>query len=152
VPAAEFNPAIIVWLIILVVAAVVEISTVQLISIWFSFGALVALITASVGASTRAQLAFFLVAAFVLLIFTRPLAKKLLIKAPKRTNADRAIGQTAVVTKKIENDLAVGEAEVFGQLWSARSRDGESIQPGEKVTVLSIEGVKLIVERKQEQN
>ena len=63
------------------------------------------------------------------------------------TNADRLIGETAVVTAAIDNLAAKGEVTVKGQIWTARSEDGEAIGSGERVTVKKIEGVKLIVSK-----
>ena len=61
------------------------------------------------------------------------------------TNSDRVIGETAVVTESIDNIQAKGSVKVQGQLWTARSENGEVIPEGSQVTVIRIEGVKLIV-------
>ena len=57
--------------------------------------------------------------------------------------------QDAVVLESINNLEAKGQVKVRGQVWSARSAD-ESVTyaAGEVVRVLSIEGVKLICEKK----
>ena len=60
------------------------------------------------------------------------------------TNADRLIGKTGVVISEIKSNLDVGQVKVMGQKWSAKS-DYAPIAENTKVTVLAIEGVKLIV-------
>lgn len=61
------------------------------------------------------------------------------------TNADRCIGETAMVTEDIDNIAGKGRVEVNGISWTARSSDGANFRKGELVTVERIEGVKLIV-------
>ena len=67
---------------------------------------------------------------------------------PKRspTNADRVIGQAAVVTETVDNEAGAGQVNVMGQVWSARSQLGVVIPAGTQVKVRRIEGVKLFVE------
>ena len=62
------------------------------------------------------------------------------------TNSDMVIGKTGVVTKKIEANK-YGEVKVFGNIWMATSSD--EIDVDNKVRILSIDGVKLIVEKEE---
>ncbi len=81
------------------------------------------------------------------LIATRPLTKKILSKKKQPTNADRNIGQIAVVTEEIENLKDKGAVKVNGVVWTAKNTADDPIPAGEKVRILRIEGVKLIVEK-----
>ena len=81
-------------------------------------------------------------AAWVYIKVTR---KKFLQNKETHTNADRVVGQTAVVTEDIDNLAAHGRVEVLGNDWAARSTENVRIQKGTKVQVVRIEGVKLIV-------
>ncbi|MBO5252987.1 MAG: NfeD family protein, partial [Clostridia bacterium] len=83
----------------------------------------------------------------VLLISTRPFVKRFLQKKETPTNADRVIGQTAVVTERIDNVLEQGRVTVLGSDWRAKSADSEPIDASVRVKVEKIEGVKLIVTR-----
>ena len=49
------------------------------------------------------------------------------------------------MTEAIDNLASQGQVTVSGQIWSARSDGEEQIPIGARVTVLRIEGVKLIV-------
>ena len=61
------------------------------------------------------------------------------------TNADTLIGAQAVVIESIDNLQAKGQVKIRGQIWTARSADENLIyETGAVVTVLAIEGVKLI--------
>lgn len=135
----------IIWLVALVVFAIAEASTVQLVSIWFAAGSLVAFISALLHAPLWLQVILFLVVAVVALYFTRPLVKKYLNTQVKPTNADRVIGMACRVTEDIDNIAATGAVSVQGKEWTARSKTGQPFKTGDLVRAVAIEGVKLIV-------
>jgi len=135
----------IIWLSIIVIFVIVEALTVQLLCIWFAAGALIALIVAMLGAPEWVQITVFVICTALLLILTRPIAKRLMQRPREFTNADRVIGATAVVIHEINNDSAEGQVKVLNQIWTARSLSGEILPVDAKVVVHSIEGVKVIV-------
>ena len=136
----------IVWVVLMVVFLVVEAATAGLTCIWFAIGSLAALIAALLDALLWLQIVWFLVISFVTLYFTRPLVKKYVNSRSQPTNADMVIGKEALVTEDIDNVEATGAVSVGGKVWTARSADGGRIKSGAVVSVLRIEGVKLIVE------
>lgn len=138
-----------VWTIVMVLMALIEAATPQLVTIWFALGALVALLSSVLHAPFWLQMVLFVTVSVAALVLTRPLAKKYLKPLKTPTNADRAIGKTGVVQDAIDNAKAVGTVKVDGSLWSARSASGEYIEADAYVTVLRIEGVKLIVQKIQ---
>lgn len=136
------------WVAALVVFLIVEAVTAGLVSIWFVFGSLVALICAALGAAVWLQIFWFVIVSVATLVLTRPLVKRYVDSRSVATNADRSIGRTAVVTERIDNLAAAGAVNLDGVVWTARSTDDAvAIETGERVTVRAIEGVKLIVER-----
>ena len=137
---------VIVWLCALIFFVVMEAIAVQLVSIWFAASSLVSLVLALLGASAVAQIVVFILCTALLLIFTRPIAKRIMNKPAARTNADRILGMTAVVIHEINNDAAEGQVKVANQVWTARSVGGGILPVDAKVIVRSIEGVKAIVE------
>ena len=138
----------IVWVVIMVVVLVVEAATAGLTCIWFARGALAALSAALFGAPIWLQLVWFFVVSVVTLYFTRPLVLKYVNSRSQPTNADMVIGKEALVTEAIDNVESAGAVAVGGKVWTARSENGEPIEVGSIVTVLRIEGVKLIVSAK----
>ena len=139
---------IVFWVAALVVFLIVEAVTAGLVSIWFVFGSLVALICAALGAAVWLQIFWFVIVSVATLVLTRPLVKRYVDSRSVATNADRSIGRAAVVTERIDNLAATGAVKLDGVVWTARSTDDAvAIEAGERVTVRAIEGVKLIVER-----
>lgn len=135
-----------IWLGFAVVMAICEAATTQLVSIWFVVGAVAAAIASIFTPNIFVQLIVFLAITAAALIITRPLVKKLKNKHNTvSTNADRLIGQTGSVTSDIKSDQEVGQVKVMGETWSAISKHAP-ITKNTKVRVLSIEGIKLIVE------
>lgn len=133
------------WIVLLVVLIIVEAVTAQLVTIWFAAGAAAALIAELCGLEQWLQWVIFIAVSAIALIATRPLVRKVTKKAVQPTNADRCIGQTAVVTEDIDNIEGRGQVHVNGITWTARSSDGTVFKKDERVTVEKIEGVKLIV-------
>lgn len=136
-----------VWIAVLIVGIVVEVITVQFVSIWFAAASLVPLILAGMGAPRWAQFAVFAAVTAILLILTRPIVQKLR-GGFVRTNADLNIGKTAVVTEAVDNDSSKGRAKIGGVSWKAVSADGTDIPEGEIVVVKDIDGTKLIVAKR----
>ena len=136
----------IVWLSALVFFVIVEAITVQLVCVWFAASALVSLALALLGVPEYIQIIVFFVCTALLLIFTRPIVKRMMKKPTIHTNADRVIGATAIVIQCINNDLDEGQVKVLNQVWTARSVSGEVFPVDTKVVVQSIEGVKVMVE------
>ena len=134
-----------VWMMALVGLVIGEAITVGLTFIWFAVGALGALLVSALGASVWVQVAVFLGLSALALILVRPVAARLLKPGVSPTNADRILGQTALVTQTIDNIAQTGQVKLGGQVWTARSEDGGVIPEQSKVRILRIEGVKVIV-------
>ena len=105
----------------------------------------ISLILSLLGVPVYLQVIIFLAVSVVLVFATRPLYNKYVKPRMVKTNVDSLIGEQGVVKQDIVNDDARGLVKVNGQTWSARSSDGNIIKEGQKVEILSIEGVKLIV-------
>ncbi len=134
------------WFAAAAILVIVEIATLGLTTIWFAVGALIAGFLSLAKVHIVIQIIAFAAVAALLLFMTRPLAAKYLNSQTKRTNADSLIGEICLVTVPINNLKAEGQAVVKGQEWTARSIDGSLIPEGTKVRIVSISGVKLMVE------
>ena len=56
------------------------------------------------------------------------------------------------ITETVDNIQGTGTAVVNGLEWTTRSvKDGEILEPGELAKVINISGVKLIVEKYEEE-
>lgn len=136
---------VVIWLIILAVMLVFEIISLGLTTIWFCVGAIGAAIAAALGFGILVQILVFAVLSVVAMVLFRPIALRFLNKGKEKTNIDEVIGKVVVVVKEIDNEMSLGEVQLNGLSWTARSGDGRVIPAGERVTVVSVEGVKLIV-------
>lgn len=133
-----------IWLFLVLALSMIEITTINLVTIWFIISALVALVLSFFITNQTILFAIFAILGIVLMITTRPLLKKYLISKKEATNLDRVIGLVGVVTEEI-NDGEIGEVKVDGKRWSATSK--ENIKCKEKVIIEDINGVKLIVRK-----
>ncbi len=135
------------WLIIAIILGIIESATVNLVTIWFSIGAVAASVVAAFGGNLLIQSAVFTAVSVATLIATRPLAKKLLRDKKIATNADRFINEKAIVVEDIDAVLGTGQVKVRGQIWSAKPDNDERIKCGEMVKINKIEGVRMVVSR-----
>ena len=136
-----------VWLIIVLALAFMEIATVNLVSIWFIISGIVSLIVSIFYDNFYVQFAIFVLLGVLLLLTTRKFLEKHLKPKEVKTNLDRVIGMTALVTEPIKKH-EIGEVKVDGKKWSAESK--EEIAKDEEVIVVAINGVKLMVKKKED--
>ncbi len=138
-----------VWLCIFVALSILEMATVNLVSIWFAVGSLIAAFSTFFTKDGTVQLAVFVISSAITLALTKPIVQKIRTRKIIPTNLDRVIGKIGVVTEEITK-LDPGEVKVDGKHWSALST--KKIAVGRKVEVLSIDGVKLHVKEVKEED
>ena len=147
----SLDPAIL-WLGLVIILLIIEIATMGLTTIWFAGGAMAAFFSTFFGATPATQRTIFLVLSLALLVVTRPAAVKYMRGSRLKTNAESLIGRLAVVTAEINNLAQSGEVIISDVSWTARSRmDSNVIPVGSKLKICAIEGVKLIVEKAEEE-
>lgn len=137
------------WMLLFIILIFIEIITVNLVSIWFSLGALIAFIFSLFIENTTWQIAIFVGVSLLSLLLTKKFVKKLRVNDVVATNLDRVIGLIGIVTEEV-NELEPGEVKVDGKRWSAISN--KKIRVGSKVEILSIDGVKLNVKEVKEED
>ena len=136
---------IIVWIAIFVLAIIVELSTEQLVSIWFSGGALIGLILAICQVPWYIQVfVVIFVSAGLIALIQYLLNKKKKSQKDYKTNVDAMVEQKIVVTKACDKDN-YGEGKYRDVYWSLKSDD--SISVGEKAIIVRIEGNRLVVKK-----
>lgn len=133
------------WILLIVALVIIEAVTVQLVTIWFAVGAVGGLIASAFNLDIWIQILIFVTVSAITLLATRPLVKRVTKTIKEPTNADRYIGQTAVVTEPIDNIHGKGAVTVGGLEWTARTVDGSTVEKDALVTVEKIDGAKLIV-------
>ena len=133
------------WLVAMVIFMAAEAMTVTLVSVWFAAGALGAVIVALLGGGLVMQVTVFLALAVALLLSLRGIVRKHFNPRISKTNVDSVIGATGVVVTPVNNIAALGQVQIGGVEWSARSSDNSHIPAGTLVKVEKIEGVKVFV-------
>lgn len=132
------------WLVLVIVLSIIEIATVNLLTIWFVISGIVAMILSFFIEDVAVVSTIFAILGIILLLITRPIVKKFTKTKDENINLGRVIGKTGIVTEEIKKNQ-VGEVKVDGKRWSAVSN--KKIEVGSEVIIDAIEGVKLIVRK-----
>lgn len=140
------------WIAVIVISVFAEAMTASLVAIWFMPSAIVATVLAFFKVPLYVQILIFALLSALFIIFSRTIFNKTLRMQHTPTNADTVIGEQAVVSEEVCNLENRGLVRVRGQIWSARSADDTVLKPGEVVSVISIEGVKLICRKEEKEN
>jgi membrane protein implicated in regulation of membrane protease activity len=139
-------PAAVIWLISALVLAGAEALTGHLFLVMLGGGALAASVTSWVTDwPAWANGAVFLVVSVLLLLLVRPALRRRLTPAAIPPTRIKALeGKPALVLNRVGGDD--GRVKLDGEEWSARPlNDGEVYEPGEKVTVMHIDGATAVV-------
>lgn len=134
------------WLSIVVALAILEIATVNLVSIWFVVSGVLAMITSLFTDNIIIQASIFIIFGIIFMLLTKKIIKKI-IPNKEKTNLDRIIGMTGIVISKITKNKS-GEVKVDGKIWTAISNT--TINENEPVKILEINSTKLKVEKVKE--
>jgi membrane protein implicated in regulation of membrane protease activity len=139
-------PVAVIWLIFAVVLAGAEALTGDMSLLMLSGGALAAAGGSwLVGWPFWADAGVFLVVSVLLLVLVRPALRRRLTPARGLPTGIKALeGKTALVLGRVARDE--GQVKLDGQVWSARPlNDNDVFEPGERVTVMQINGATAVV-------
>ena len=136
-----------IWLIIAGVCFVIEMMTAGFLVFWFGVGALLTMIVSLIVDNIILQTCIFIISSTLLIFLTKPLVQKL-YKSNKKveTNVYSIIGKKGIVTQDINETHGVGQIKVAGEVWSAKTTDGSTIEKGTQIEIIKIDGVKAVVE------
>jgi membrane protein implicated in regulation of membrane protease activity len=143
------NLDIVFWAVLAALAFAGELLSVSFFLLFFSLGALVALLAAFAGLGIGLQVAGFIVASLLSMVVLRPaLMHRISFRASERYEGrDNITGKRGVVTSSIE---AGGSGTVrigSGEFWTARAVYPEqTIDSGTRVRVLDTDGITVLVE------
>ena len=134
---------VIVWILVAIAVIAIDIVTSSFIFMWFSLGAIVAIILSLLGISVAWQIIAFLVVGIATVSIGYPWAKKK-FKADVNhvpTMEQTYIGKEMIADEDMEEKSKI---KVSGIYWTAYNK-GKTIKKGEKYTITGIDGNKLIV-------
>lgn len=140
---------VLIWAVLLIVFVIIEVITIQLVSIWLAAASLITMLCAFfLDIPFLTQLGIFTLSSIIMLAVTMPLLRKNLNKGHIPTNAELDVGKSAVVIEEINTEIHTGRVTLNGVDWSAVSGNGEIIPKNSIVTVTEVQGAKLVVKIK----
>lgn len=141
---------ILLWAILAIVFTIVEICTIQLVSIWFSVSALLTMILSIVFDDMPfiSQVAVFVISSIIFLSISLPFLIRRSKKPYTATNSELDVGKTAQVIEEININKNSGRVTLNGVDWSAASENDDIIQKDSIVIITAVKGAKLIVRKK----
>ena len=133
-----------IWIVILVLAIIIELISYGLISIWFIPSIILTIVLKAFGLNNiYIEIMIVLSLSTVLLIFTIPLVVKFLKPQNINTNFDRILDMKGKIIKKVNlNDFGI--VKVDGKEW--RCYASKEIEVGKIVKIIKIDSNKLEVE------
>lgn len=138
----------IIWLVLFVAMLIVEACGPALVSIWFSFGAIVALILSFIpGVEWWIEVIVFVVISVATLLALRPILKKYVRRNKYNTNIDSFTGKQGYVIEDITY-LKPGAVKIGDVSWTAIPvNKNEKILENEIIEVVAVNGNKLSVKK-----
>ena len=131
------------WVILGVIAAVVEVSIPHFGLIFVTVGAAAAAIAAGAGFGFPIQILVFVVALGASLGFLRPRMMSRLGSRGVPSRTEPLIGREGVVTTDIETTVGAGRVNVGGEDWAARAQ--APLPAGTRIRVVAADGIVLEV-------
>lgn len=132
-----------IWLVLTIVFVVIEAITVQLATIWFAIGALVATVLAVFEVSIFWQITAFILVSAITLALSKPIKKRFLDQKIISTNAQAMVGSEVIALQDFDPLVNEGRVISGSMDWAARSE--EAVHKGDRLFVARIEGATLIV-------
>ena len=138
---------IIIWFVLCLIAIGIEISTSQLVSIWFAGGAFISLILACFNVSWQIQLIVFTVSSILLLIITKPIISKKIIDVHKNQNVNSLVGQEILIIKEVSINKP-GEGKIRDVVWTCKTKEQVILSEGEFCEIIAVNGNSFLVTKK----
>ena len=141
----------IIWLALFVIMLGVEALGPALVSVWFAFGALVALIVSFIpGVAWWIEIVIFVVISVATLLALRPIVRRYIKRNNYNTNIDSFSGKRGYVIEDIEY-LKPCAVKIGDVSWTAIPVDKDAkILENEVIEVVAVNGNKLIVKKVEE--
>ena len=141
----------IIWLALFVAMLAVEALGPALVSVWFAFGAIVALIVSFIpGVAWWVEVVIFVVISLATLLALRPVLRRYFKRNNYNTNIDSFTGKRGYVIEDIEY-LRPGAVKIGDVSWTAIPvNKDEKILENQIIEVVAVSGNKLLVKKVEE--
>jgi len=138
-----------IWMILGIGFVIVEIFDPAFFFISFGIGAILTSLLSMlpfIGNSIPLQILSFAIFSFISFLFMRKLGRKVLSHPGSETNVFALKGKQGFVTKEIPLD-GKGYVKIGGEEWVAVEENQQAVELDAKVTIVGIEGNKVIVQK-----
>jgi len=138
-----------IWMILGIEFIIVEIFDPAFFFISFGIGAILTSLLSMlpfIGNSIPLQILSFAIFSFISFLFMRKLGRKVLSHPGSETNVFALKGKQGFVTKEIPLD-GKGYVKIGGEEWVAVEENQQAVELDAKVTIVGIEGNKVIVQK-----
>jgi membrane protein implicated in regulation of membrane protease activity len=135
---------VLLWLVVAIVALLLELASVSFILVFVGMAALVAALLAQLGLGLPLQIVVFAAASLLLPVLLR---RRVLARISGRGILDRTdalVGTEARVTQALDPVIGTGRVIAAGQDWAARST--VALPVGSRVDIVGSDGIVLLVE------
>ncbi|ADK13763.1 MULTISPECIES: NfeD family protein [Clostridium] len=136
---------IILWTVIGLVALFVDMVTSAFLFVWFTIGAIAAIVAGILKYSFIVQLVVFLAVSIVLTAVCYPIVKKNIKKSIKPTllREKTYVGKKVTIDKEMEKNNGI---RIDGVYWNIKN-EGYTIKDGDTVKIIGMEGNKVIIKK-----
>lgn len=133
------------WIVIGITALITDILTSAFLFVWFTIGAICAIIAGAMGYSTVVQWIVFVVVSILLITICYPIIKKNIKNGIKPTLLREKTykGKTVIVDEEMEKNNAV---KLDGVLWNIENQDIK-LKKGDIIKVVGMDGTKILIKK-----
>jgi len=139
-----------IWVAVVAVSLIIEFITMDITSIWFSFGGLIALILAALNLKIEIQVIVFIVVSAALLLTLRRWARNKMLNSSKETTNLDLIKEEKLKLITPITLTEKGTVKFNGVIWNVVSEDNTPIEKDTFVSVVKIKGNTLLVKKEGE--
>lgn len=138
-----------IWGALILLTIIIEFFSADIDAIWFSAGALFALILSFFDVHVAIQLGVFITVTSILLFTVGRWTKKFLMSKNISTNSDALIGKEILILESV-NEFQKGSGVINDVVWTVICQAGINIEKGKHAIIIAIDGNKLVVRNKEE--
>lgn len=137
---------ILLWFAVVIIAVVVEVETLQLVSVWFAASGLISMILAAFDCKIEIQIIVFVILSVIFFILSRPIVKRINAIKSENSTVESLVGEEVVVIKEIKVG-EVGEIKAKYERYSAIAPfETNNIPVDTKCVIKEVRGNKVVVE------
>lgn len=135
-----------IWTFLVLIFSLIEIFIPSLVSVWFAIAAGLTIPMALIFTSFAVEFPFFVFVSIILILFTRPYAKKYLDKNKENFSSSR-VGSSVKILKLnySQNSTYFYDVKFKGSVWTGVS--SEEFKKDDVATIVEFQGNKIVIKK-----